>query len=122
MATNLNIKLAPSDQFLSDVLTTAVETPYGDWFYFARIKQDSQGNVIGGAVVTDGKNEEVKRDFSLATAKKGIKLILEGKVKLGAEYLGMLMAGLRDDDAGQVDSVLADAIMQAGVFGELVYG
>jgi hypothetical protein len=54
--------------------------------------------------------------------KKGLEKILEDDFQINREYRNMIMTAIYDTDAGQIDAVCADIIVQAGLFGELIYG
>jgi hypothetical protein len=47
---------------------------------------------------------------------------LSGSVKIDNQIHGYVALAVAENDAGFIDSVAADCIVQAGLFDELVYG
>lgn len=66
----------------------------------------------------DGSTYEVNVD----TIRKGIQLILDGKVDVGDRLKQYIVSALAEDDLGMIDSDALDVIVQAGLFEGLVYG
>lgn len=54
--------------------------------------------------------------------KSGIKALRSGKAKVNSRILGWIVEGDNENDAGNIDADAADCIVQAGLFGEIVYG
>lgn len=56
------------------------------------------------------------------TLRKGIERILSPGADIGPKLRGYVLAGATDNDGGQIDADAADAIVQFGMFGKLVFG
>ena len=67
--------------------------------------------------ITDGKEFTINVD----TIRDGIQLLLTGKAEMmqGRKYV---LQALIEQDLAYIDSDVLDMIVQAGLFGELVYG
>lgn len=126
------VKLYASKEFLFDILTTVVETPFGEWFEFrdityhndhggavlsiasAMVKYDSpdgdEGDKMGGPVQVDAK-----------LIRLGIMRILSQRL-VNTDLTAQVLVGLHNRDAGEIDSVVADAILQAAIFGKVIFG
>jgi hypothetical protein len=57
-----------------------------------------------------------------ALIRKGIERILTPGADIGPKLRGYVCAGVMDNDGGQIDADAADAIVQFGMFGKLVFG
>jgi hypothetical protein len=53
---------------------------------------------------------------------KGLEDLLSDKVSVNKQIKGWIRDAVADQDAGQIDSVCADCIVQAGLFGDIIYG
>lgn len=110
-----------SDQFAADVICTAVEGGINYWAVV--LKWDGEGS----ALVEDHDKKtgpEVAWPVTINKdlIQKGIDLLSEGKITLNTDTLGSILVGATMDDAGDVDAEAADAIVQAAIFGDIVYG
>lgn len=63
-----------------------------------------------------------KHRVTIETIARGLSALQAGDVHMGARMLGSILAADAENDAGDIDAYDADAIVQAGVFGNLVYG
>ena len=61
-------------------------------------------------------------EVTIETVAKGLGKLRSGEVGMNSTMLGNILAGDTQNDAGLIDAYDADAIVQAGVFGDLVYG
>jgi hypothetical protein len=102
-------------EFLSDVLITAVEGGINYWAQVTAYDPDD-----GRAVVLDEDGDEFVVDGDkLATA---LGRIRRGEVKyLDASVARFITEASRENEAGDIDAGLADAIFQVAALGELVY-
>lgn len=124
-------------QFLADVFTNAMEGGMVEaWAdvqaYHWRLAvpedtpfdqtQDLDGFYADIVEIGDG-DEETPHHIDIDVISKGLNLILDGKVKLADWVTTPIRLGNRDNDAGDIDAICADAIVQAGLFdGEVIYG
>jgi hypothetical protein len=123
------------ERFLSDIITAAVEGGIGYWSECAQYQWDDDDGVhvvVGTRVKTVGTTAlihaedktGVKRGFWITpdVIQKGIEEI-EREIHLTRSDLReTILAASRENEAGDVDADCADVIVQAGLFGELVYG
>lgn len=123
-------------EFLHGVFTTALEGGVGYW---------SQASTYRWSVNSDGKTEDLdgfiavvhelnddesgykKQGLTVnrAVIQKGIRRILDRAEKCGVRddiYANIAAADRSNGDAGDIDSEVADCIVQAGLFGEIIYG
>ena len=114
-------------EFLWGVFVTALEGGIGYWSQCLTYKQSLEG---GGpldadhdgfhAVIRDYEGE--KRTINSDVIHKGIQLLLTGEAKINGDLLGSLVAGVVKNDGGFVDAEVADCVVQAGLFEQIVYG
>ena len=124
--------LSQRDKFYLDILTTAVEGGINYWAEIHHYKwRDADGgtDVEAHAVLTDAEALDGKmHTVCLATIRKGINLLRNGgghHIKPAPEWFHKKW---RDAYAGcgdaswDFDAGDADCVVQAGLFGEVVYG
>ena len=116
-------------QCLADILMAAVEDGcLNGWRRVSkyRVEQADSNDVLSPVLdasvtvhdVEDGKTYAVTLD-TIAT---GLGRIERGEVGCNTEIREAVKHAQRENDAGYFDSYSADAVMQAGLFGELIYG
>lgn len=112
------------DTFFADILCTAIESPFGDWFLFGNIR--SKGDDYESAVVTErdsgGGAEGDEKLIGYDQLAEGIRIALampEGR--LASDLRKDIYFAVSENDAGQIDAIAADAIVQFVMFGELRY-
>ena len=108
--------------FLIDVLICAIEDgcingwrTIDDWDYDA-------GTAVIREVGDGLPDEESTHPVDLDVLAKGIGRINRGEVGLCTEYREGIAKADRENDAGWLDALSADAVLQAGLFNDLVYG
>lgn len=121
----LTMKYPVSDQLLSDILTTAIEGGVNYWLLSAHsVKRTEQGDplvVVGPLDITE--DEPLAKDIDFDTLQRGIRLVMQADVVPRRDDIrSALLRALVSEDAGGIDAEAADIIVQAGLFGELVYG
>ena len=115
--------------FLSNVLVTAVE---GGINYWADVKNyqwnettDRRRLTTASAEVKELTPNDLLPDWTpltLDTIRQGIKNVKANSFIVSPTVLGWILTGDRNNDAGEIDAVAADCIVQAALFGKLVYG
>lgn len=130
------------EQFLSDIITTALEGGIGYWsvadhyqwvddagvHVCVRGMHDSDCVRYGALAVVrvlrddDEGYEDEQRWITTATIAEGIQRLLDGTVSYPVWAQDELVAAVHDNDAGMIDSDDADNIVQAALLGEIVYG
>jgi adenosylcobinamide amidohydrolase len=140
MPARVKLDIELSDQFLGDVLTTAVESGgHAMWYWEGFSMKDcmryhaDRPNSAGGTVLDDltvttvkflvdhpQESDEYIVDFlDLAT---GIQWLLDGTVPVNDYIKGMVYRAVAQADAGEIDADAADCIVQATAFKEVVFG
>lgn len=117
------------EQFLSDVITTAIEGGIGYWSVC--LQYQYEGNVV----VIDGKDYGGGTRATISpldtddiwhvtpdTIARGISVIREREDFCRLAIRDTILAASRENDGGEIDADGADVIVQAALFGELVYG
>lgn len=106
-------------EFLRDILITACYD--GVWYWAIGRKSDlmGEGSIELKEVDCDGA---IWHKITLDTVAKGLAKIREPGFKINKQMRGWIMAGDAENDACDIDTECADAIVQAALFGELVYG
>jgi hypothetical protein len=132
MTTDLiNNRTAERHDFLWGTFVTALESGVGYW---CRINSYRPGWAPDMGERTDGQVRdydnfraeiECEYDCYLVDAdviEKGIEALKNGEAKVNSTILGWIVEGDNENDAGNIDATAADCIVQAGLFGEVVYG
>lgn len=115
------------EQFLADVLVSIVEDGgYNGW---RRVRRDTYHYEpaaearVSLLCIGDGREEEFsEHEVTIETVAAGIAKLQSGNIRINSELLGWILAGAAKNDAGDIDAEAADCILQAALFGELVYG
>lgn len=124
--------------FLGDILATAVEGGINDWAAVTRWQWEDLGAENWVADIVDANAEDGDEpDFEPVTINTdtiahGIAVIKSWKKDRdfqpnyfgdgGAYWREFLKADRTNGDDGDYDAIIADWIVQAGIFGEIVYG
>lgn len=142
----VTLTITLNDEELSDVVITAVEGGIGYWFRGLEYRHNQPGGAfIAGYITdevgdcdrmgdgygysaTDDHAEQATCEDCIAattlidsdTVALGIQRILSGEVGIRGDLLRQVQTLTTEDP--NVDSDAADCIVQAGLFGELVYG
>lgn len=116
------------DEFLHDIITNTVESAAIN--YWAELKNyivDSNGQTPSVLIREDeeGAFEEelgewvtVDKDFII----KGIEKIVNNKFQVSDSIHKEILTGVYNNDGSYIDIECCDCIIQAAMFGELVYG
>jgi len=120
-----------TDQFLMDVLCTAVETPPSNWFNFSDAERDKDREYLSVVVADWGDEDQAQstKKITLEDLRRALPALIAGTMKDGVEHANLhesyrmqILKAIMDDDAGMVDANHADSILQAAYFGHIVYG
>ena len=122
--------MSDRNEFLAYIGIAAVEGGITYWADIRnyRVTYSSAGTIAGP--VTDVSVEVRDREgygakwlaVDLATIRKGLDAIRKSDFRMARSLVATVLAADRDNDAGDIDAELADCIVQAGLFGKLVYG
>lgn len=112
----------PRDEFLTDVLITAVEGGIGYWAddITDYCYDDDDASRRGATLVCHDEDVYGFR-LTLGLIEDGIKLIADPALQIASDYRREIAQASTDNDAGDIDAGLADCIVQAAVFGSIVY-
>lgn len=134
--TTINVKLELQDQFLRDVLSTAVWYGSSYWAGFeSPVAHNQEGQSYTdyqSITVNDlGDDEEAKAtyDIDLAKVAEGIERLIGRNFNSGESHAiphvshsAAMLRAASLGDAGNVDENLADIVLQLACFGHIVYG
>jgi hypothetical protein len=136
MSTTIMVKVDLADDFLDDVRVTATEGGIGYW---ANVVDYTWREPDGRTVVVTHDPDDMADLHVAALASyyangcagvvidraaiaRGIAALLDGSVPVGKYLLDMISTGVREGDAGEIDSDGADVIVQAAIFGKIIFG
>lgn len=119
----ITISVQVSLQTLADIITTAVEGGIGHWSECVAYKWTEGPEHTYADIIETGDGDGTDpHHIDLETIQRGMEKILSGVVGIRSDLAAQVLSGVREDDAIHVDSDAADCIVQAGLFGEVVYG
>lgn len=112
-------------QFLQDVLTTAIEGGVNYWATVTEYRWEHLpvGDAFAVLFDTEGDNEKHRVDVDVVA--KGIGVLTGARTGdrwKGTYWQQFVAANRTNGDQGDYDADIADQIVQAGLFGEVVYG
>ena len=114
-------------QFLFDVFITACEGGVNYWTdianYHWRNDRDGSDDLEGFSALLLDWNSGEKHSVDFGVIATGLERIAAG----GIAYLNepsrqAIVNAILTDDAGEIDATLADLVVQAGLFDQIVYG
>ena len=112
-------------EFLSCIIITALEGGIGYWSECLRYKwQGREKDVVARIEIPKDEAHEGQTEFDLNNdvIAKGIGRVKNKEFKVAKYILQAILSGDRDNDGCDIDSDAADVIVQAALFGEIVYG
>lgn len=129
--TNITITVEISDELINDVFITAMEQGIGYWAVASQVESSGEGSDLKyiSAMLADREeaydsgldpNEFTWYRIDKDVIVKGIERIMSGEVGIRSDLHAQVSGSIRADDC-DIDADAADCIVQAGVFGELVY-
>lgn len=110
-------------EFLWDIFVTACEGGINYWASF-ELYHHSHGGIPDheGFIARIVDTEEVKRyEIQQATIENGLRIVLSGKANLRSDLKSSIALASMETDAGYIDAEAADCIVQAGLFGHILY-
>lgn len=130
-------RTAARETMLADIATTAIEGGINYWaqvssynFYSPYLKaypDDLEPSPNGGgnvyAIIHDVEDDEKEYTVTIDVIARGLKNVIAG-CKYAGESLQKAAreANRTNETPVEMDSLMADEILQAGLFGEIVYG
>jgi hypothetical protein len=135
MSKTITMSIDISDQFLADVLTTAVEQGIGDWAVCSEINRCVDGDgydqyTIVSAVIhdrefidSDGDDEPEfpMTKITTDTVALGMQRLMSGDIFVADDIASQISTSVREADC-DIDSLAADCIIQAGMLNKIVFG
>jgi hypothetical protein len=114
------------ERFLADIICTAVEGGINFWAAVSVYKWDGLPPREWHAVVHRLKDDETDYvdaglKLDIEAVARGVRLIIDGEL-VNTTMLKGIRAADKENDAAYIDSYDASAIVQAGLFGEVIYG
>lgn len=113
-------------QFLADIITTAVEGGTGYWAAVSGYKW-SEGAATTRATLHELNDDETAFDgetykLTIDEIATGIRRITTGEISVNDRIRKAIAQANRENDAGNLDADDADVITQAALLGEIRYG
>ncbi len=123
----INLDIEVSEQFAADVLTVAVDGGIAYWARLGHVVRDGKGFVgLGTAIIeqeASGEDDSAKSAVMSSEAIiEGIKTVLKPTFQVRDDIRSAIFRGVLSGDAGEIDAEAADVIIQAAMFGDIVYG
>ena len=125
----MTTRTATRTQFLTDVLTTAVEGGIGYWAQVTSYTWDTEVVADRGVTITDVEDSGAivrVTVANIATAlgkfTKGTAVEAAAVVKVHPSYVRQIRTANRENDGGEIDADLADMVLQVAALGEVIYG
>ncbi|UZF59305.1 hypothetical protein LH935_28390 (plasmid) [Gordonia polyisoprenivorans] len=112
----MTTRTAERANFLTDVYTTALEGGIGYWSECSAY----QWSTTQRAVITD--LNEAEHTITLDTIARGVNAIIDGRTPITTAMRRQIAAASRANEAIDLDSDHADAIVQAGLYGSITWG
>jgi hypothetical protein len=109
------------EQYLDDILTTAVEGGIGYWSFGRNYVWSDEGPA-SVEIKQDDEDDDTWHTVDRSAIRKGITRLLSGDMKVHESYVTLLRKADRHNDAGDIDAEIADLIVQAAILGDIVYG
>jgi hypothetical protein len=109
------------EQYLDDILITAVEGGIGYWSVGRKYVWSDDGPT-SVEIRQDDEDDAPWHLVDRSAIRKGIELVLSGEMSVHESYADTLRKAEREKDAGYIDAEIADMIVQAAVLGDIVYG
>jgi len=117
-------------QFLFDIFVTALEGGVGYWaqssvYKWTKDGTDNEEDLDNfHSIVTDAEDDEAFEESTINqdTIVKGINKIIKGEVQINDTMRQNITIASIRNDAGMLDANDADAIVQVGLLGEIMFG
>lgn len=111
----------PTDTMLQDVFTTALEGGIGYWSQALTYHWSDEKPSEFFADIVDVEDDDQEWHIDISVIRRGLDLMLGDLPQSDYQRHAVLDLGYGFEDA-DYDADTADAIVQMGLFGELVYG
>lgn len=119
----VNLELPLSDKACQDLLTTCVEGGSAYWLACQSIERTPELDVTKIVGCFDRDDDDTKwGDADVETIRKGITKILNREVKVNSTTYSNILSVATNYENADYDADDADAALQAGLLGGIVYG
>lgn len=113
----IKIEVLLEEEFLKDIVVCIAEDfGYNQWRQVSRYRPNE-----GIVYVHDVEDDDETYTVNLDTIALGIKRIANGNLTNNT-IREAILNGVKENDAGNIDSEASDAILQAALFNKLIYG
>ncbi len=113
--------MQPSAEFASGVLTTAVEGGSNYWASIRNVVR-AQDLFVISAWFRDSESRDPYKLVDAGQVAQGIARLADSRFKINVDLRRLILSAVAEDDAGSIDADAADVIVQAAVYGEIVFG
>ena len=117
------------DQFLFDVFIIGLEGGIGYWAQASEYKyRNPKGEDDLKGFFATVHDAETKKPFKeggridRTLINRGLTRVLASEFKINRELKRSILLANFENDAGEIDAETADCIIQAGLFGEIMFG
>lgn len=113
----------PRSEFLADIICIAVEDGgYAGWRRVSSYHWDGIPYAANEAILVDIEElPVVSHRITVETIEKGLRAIKGHDFKINTNLRGSILAADDESDSGMIDVEGADVIIQAALFGQIVY-
>ena len=120
-------RTAEREQFLADILITAIEGGTGYWAAVSGYKWSDEAPETTRATLHELNDEETaydgaQYDLTIDAVATGLGRIRRGEVGVSGTLRETIALADRENDAGYIDADGADVITQAALLNEIRYG
>lgn len=108
------VTIEVSDQYCKDILVTCVEGGSNYWATFRNVIRDKELDILECEVL-DREESEIWKKIRVEDIRRAVSLVMKPEFKVHQSYKTMIAS---DDN----DALSSDIILQAAMFGEVIYG
>ena len=113
--------MSTRQQLLADILITAAEGGINYWAHVSNYRWN-QGPAQTGFTARDREDTAAAFNVTIETAELGIERIVTGECQVNTRITDSVkFLNTHNEPDSEFDAQVADAIIQAALFGELVY-
>lgn len=119
------VTLTIPDQLCIDLLSTAYEGGSNYWLHAKRFDCNEKKEIVRLYELTDAETGETfdeGDEITLETMRLGIARLCDVEFFVAARIRASLFEALTDPESSAWDAETADCVVQAGLFGSIVYG
>ena len=125
----MSTRTATRTQFLTDVLTTAVEGGINYWAQVTSYTWNTEVVADRGVTITDVEDSGATVRVTVASIATALGKFTRGTAEEAAalvgvhpSYVSQIRTANRENDGGEIDAEYADMIVQVAALGEVIYG